>query len=122
MSQASAEQRRGRAGANWAGSVLQVGRGSPKNDLSIPNVVRLEILRDINRCFYLRRLYQQSDYDAFSQYSTPEIQRVPLDNLILQMIAMGLTEVRKFPFIEPPADNAMGIIPGEFEKPWSVDG
>ncbi|XP_055333449.1 probable ATP-dependent RNA helicase DHX34 [Paramacrobiotus metropolitanus] len=75
ISQASAEQRRGRAGRTGPGV-----------------------------CY---RMYQQSDYDEFSPYSTPEIQRVPLDSLLLQMIAMGLTEVRKFPFIEPPDDTAI---------------
>lgn len=53
------------------------------------------------------RMYQQSDYDAFAMYATPEIQRVPLDSLILQMYAMGLTDVRKFPFIEPPSTLAI---------------
>jgi len=36
------------------------------------------------------------------KYSTPELQRVPLDSSLLQMIAMGLPDARKFPFIEPP--------------------
>lgn len=36
------------------------------------------------------------------QFSTPEIQRVPLDSSLLQMVAMGLPDPRKFPFIEPP--------------------
>lgn len=48
------------------------------------------------------RLYSESDYDAFQDYSTPEIQRVPLDSLLLQLISMGLPDARKFPFIEPP--------------------
>lgn len=48
------------------------------------------------------RLYSEEDYSAMSQYTTPEIQRVPLDCLLLQMIAMGLPDARKFPFIEPP--------------------
>ena len=30
------------------------------------------------------------------------MQRVPLDSSLLQMIAMGLPDPRKFPFIEPP--------------------
>ncbi|KAH9520121.1 DEAH (Asp-Glu-Ala-His) box polypeptide 34 [Bulinus truncatus] len=50
-------------------------------------------------CF---RLYEESDYNSFDEYSTPELQRVPLDSLILQMISMGLPDARKFPFIEPP--------------------
>lgn len=48
------------------------------------------------------RLFSESDYDAFQEYSTPEIQRVPLDTLLLQMISMGLPDAHKFPFIEPP--------------------
>uniref|UniRef100_A0A2C9JVF9 RNA helicase n=1 Tax=Biomphalaria glabrata TaxID=6526 RepID=A0A2C9JVF9_BIOGL len=48
------------------------------------------------------RLYDESDYNSFDEYSTPELQRVPLDSLILQMISMGLPDARKFPFIEPP--------------------
>jgi HrpA-like RNA helicase len=41
------------------------------------------------------------------QYSTPEIQRVPLDSLLLQMVAMGLPDARKFPFIEPPPPESI---------------
>ncbi len=43
-------------------------------------------------CF---RLYNESDYDEFQEYSTPEIHRVPLDTLILQMLALGLQDPRK---------------------------
>ena len=50
-------------------------------------------------CF---RLYSESDYQAFSQYTTPEIQLVPLDSIILQMVALGINRIREFPFIEPP--------------------
>lgn len=41
------------------------------------------------------RLYDESDYNSFDEYSTPELQRVPLDSLILQMISMGLPDARK---------------------------
>ncbi|KAG7163889.1 probable ATP-dependent RNA helicase DHX34 [Homarus americanus] len=79
ISQASAEQRKGRAGRTGPGT-----------------------------CF---RLYSEQEYASFSQYSTPELQRVPLDSLVLQMISMGLPNIRLFPFIEPPApeslDNAL---------------
>lgn len=70
ISQASAEQRKGRAGRTGPGV-----------------------------CF---RLYSESDYQAFSQYTTPEIQLVPLDSIILQMVSLGINRIREFPFIEPP--------------------
>ncbi|CAL4144006.1 unnamed protein product, partial [Meganyctiphanes norvegica] len=75
ISQASAEQRKGRAG-----------RTGPGN------------------CF---RLYSEQEYSSFSTYSTPEIQRVPLDSLMLQMISMGLPNIRLFPFIEPPSGEKL---------------
>ena len=43
-------------------------------------------------CF---RLYDESDYNEFQDFATPELQRVPLDSLILQMISMGLPNARK---------------------------
>lgn len=43
-------------------------------------------------CF---RLYSEHDYLTYQEYSTPEIRRVPLDALMLQMIAMGLKDPRK---------------------------
>lgn len=49
------------------------------------------------------RLYSEEEYQALEKYSTPELQRVPLDSLLLQMVSMGLPDARKFPFIEPPA-------------------
>ncbi|XP_074021274.1 probable ATP-dependent RNA helicase DHX34 [Numenius arquata] len=48
------------------------------------------------------RLYAESDYDAFSPYPVPEIQRVALDSLVLQLKSMGLGDPRTFPFLEPP--------------------
>lgn len=55
-------------------------------------------------CF---RMYTQSDYNEFKEFTTPEIKRVPLNSLLLQMIAMGLKDVRKFPFIEPPEQQSI---------------
>nr|VZI25706.1 unnamed protein product [Spirometra erinaceieuropaei] len=70
ISQASANQRKGRAGRTGPGV-----------------------------CF---RLFQEEEYRQFQAFTTPEIRRVPLDILVLQMMAMGLPDVKRFPFIEPP--------------------
>ncbi|XP_061637204.1 probable ATP-dependent RNA helicase DHX34 [Phyllopteryx taeniolatus] len=48
------------------------------------------------------RLYAESDYDAFASYPVPEIHRVALDSLVLQMKSMGLGDPLKFVFIDPP--------------------
>lgn len=48
------------------------------------------------------RLYSDDEFEAMAEYSTPELQKVPLDALLLQMVAMGLPNARLFPFVEPP--------------------
>ncbi|NXO02320.1 DHX34 helicase, partial [Rhinopomastus cyanomelas] len=62
-------------------------------------------------CF---RLYSQADYEAFAPYPVPEIQRVALHSLVLQLKSMGLGDPRSFPFLEPPPaaslETAMGYL------------
>lgn len=53
------------------------------------------------------RLYSESDYDAFAPYPVPEIHRVALDSLILQMKSMGLGDPRTFTFIDPPPASSI---------------
>ncbi|RDD43533.1 putative ATP-dependent RNA helicase DHX34 [Trichoplax sp. H2] len=55
-------------------------------------------------CF---RLYSDSEYEAFEQYSTPEIRRISLDSLILQMLLLEIKNPTDFPFIEPPSKAAL---------------
>lgn len=50
-------------------------------------------------CF---RLYKEEEYTAMEEYSTPEIRRVPLESLVLQMVVLGIPDPRLFPFIESP--------------------
>uniref|UniRef100_A0A493TT56 Helicase C-terminal domain-containing protein n=1 Tax=Anas platyrhynchos platyrhynchos TaxID=8840 RepID=A0A493TT56_ANAPP len=53
------------------------------------------------------RLYAESDYDSFPPYPVPEIQRVALDALVLQVKSMGLGDPRTFPFLEPPPSASL---------------
>ncbi|XP_054169155.1 probable ATP-dependent RNA helicase DHX34 [Oppia nitens] len=53
------------------------------------------------------RLYSEKDFYSFERNSQPEIRRVPLHSLLLQMISMGLPDARKFPFLEPPDSNSI---------------
>lgn len=89
VSKASADQRKGRAGMFhfivikmlFYYSIFYSGRTGP------------------GVCY---RLYSEDEFEAMAKYSTPELQKVPLDALLLQMVAMGLPNARLFPFIEPP--------------------
>ncbi|XP_041920031.1 probable ATP-dependent RNA helicase DHX34 [Alosa sapidissima] len=53
------------------------------------------------------RLYAESDYDAFAPYPVPEIHRVALDSLVLQMKSMGLGDPCSFSFIDPPPASSI---------------
>ena len=53
------------------------------------------------------RLYSEDDFTNFQPYTTPELQRVSLDAVVLQMAAMGVNDPKTFPFLEPPSENAI---------------
>lgn len=55
-------------------------------------------------CF---RLFSEEDYEALIPYTVPDILRLPLENLILQMKSMKVVSVQDFQFIEPPSKHAM---------------
>ena len=53
------------------------------------------------------RLYDEADFIARAEYTDAEIFRVSLATVILRMSALGLGEVEKFPFIEPPGSRSI---------------
>ncbi len=70
ISQASADQRKGRCGRLSAGVCI--------------------------------RLYSQEDYEGRALFTMPEIQRTNLAGVILQMKALHLGDVDRFPFVDAP--------------------
>lgn len=48
------------------------------------------------------RLYSKEDFILRDEYSTPEIQRSDLADVILQMLSLKLGDIQIFPFIDPP--------------------
>lgn len=54
------------------------------------------------------RLYDRADYHRRLRYTEPEIRRVSLDQVLLQMKAMGLTDarIRTFDFLDAPTEAA----------------
>ncbi|MBX9471542.1 ATP-dependent RNA helicase HrpA [Microcella sp.] len=56
------------------------------------------------------RLYSELDYTKRPEYTDPEILRTNLAAVILQMISLGLGDIEKFPFLQPP--DKRGIADG----------
>ncbi|MCL2542993.1 MAG: ATP-dependent RNA helicase HrpA [Nocardioidaceae bacterium] len=48
------------------------------------------------------RLYDEEDFDARPEFTDPEILRTNLASVILQMTSLGLGDIARFPFVEPP--------------------
>jgi ATP-dependent helicase HrpA len=70
ISQASANQRKGRSGRTSDGICI--------------------------------RLYSEEDFESRPEFTDPEILRTNLASVILQMAAIGLGDIPRFPFIDPP--------------------
>ncbi len=48
------------------------------------------------------RLYSEEDFASRPEFTEPEILRTTLASVILQMTSLGLGDVARFPFVEPP--------------------
>ncbi|WP_374201590.1 ATP-dependent RNA helicase HrpA [Actinocorallia sp. API 0066] len=53
------------------------------------------------------RLYDEDDFVSRPEFTDPEILRTNLASVILQMTSLGLGDVAKFPFIDPPDRRAV---------------
>ncbi|MDC0214814.1 ATP-dependent RNA helicase HrpA, partial [Gammaproteobacteria bacterium] len=53
------------------------------------------------------RLYSEDDYLGRPQYSDPEVKRVNLASVLLQMKGLRLGEIESFAFIDPPEPSAV---------------
>ncbi|HWK54907.1 MAG TPA: ATP-dependent RNA helicase HrpA, partial [Hyphomicrobiales bacterium] len=53
------------------------------------------------------RLYSEADFQARPAFTDTEITRTNLASVILQMLALGLGDIEKFPFLEAPDSRAV---------------
>jgi HrpA-like RNA helicase len=53
------------------------------------------------------RLYTEDVFSALQQSSLPEIQRVGIAQVILQLFAIGIQNPIQFPYISPPNKTAL---------------
>lgn len=53
------------------------------------------------------RLYSKRDYEARQQYTTEEIYRTDLSEVVLRMSELGITDFEQFNFISPPGHEGM---------------
>jgi len=57
------------------------------------------------------RLYQKSEFESRPEYTTEEIYRTDLSEVVLRMSELGITDFDKFDFISPPQhEDLMGAV------------
>jgi len=90
--------------------LARVSRYSPRSRvqrLPIEKVSQASARQRAGRCGRIGpgvciRLYSEEDFDSRPAFTDPEILRTNLAGAILQMKALGLGEIERFPFIDPP--------------------
>ncbi len=80
--------------------------------LPIEPVSRASAIQRSGRCGRVAegvaiRLYSEKSFNARPLFTDPEILRSSLAGVILQMKALGLGDIERFPFLDPPAPAAI---------------
>ena len=91
--------------------VARIHRYSPRskiNLLQIEPISQASAKQRSGRCGRVSagiaiRLYGEEEFNARPAFTTPEILRTSLADVILRMKSLGLGDVQAFPFIEPPS-------------------
>ncbi|SHF18795.1 ATP-dependent RNA helicase HrpA [Thermomonas hydrothermalis] len=68
------------------------------------------------------RLYSEAEFAARPVYTDPEIRRASLAGVILRMLALGLGEIDRFPFLEPPDPRAIADGWQQLSELGAIDG
>lgn len=74
----------------------------------------------VAHCLYTES--QFNDDTVFAPYSQPEIQRAPLEQVILTAKAAGVNDVQTFPWIEAPPVAELGRAPEVLQRIGALDG
>ncbi len=95
--------------------VARVKRYSPRQKLDrlhIEPVSQASANQRAGRCGRIApgtciRLYSEADFASRPAFTDPEIRRAALAGVILRMLSLGLGDIDRFPFLEPPDARAV---------------
>ena len=67
------------------------------------------------------RLYGEEDFESRPRFTSPELQRANLADVILRMAAHRIGDVRTFPFLDPPGEQAIRGGIGQLQELGALD-
>ena len=110
--------------------VARIKRYSPRQKLDrlhIEDISQASANQRAGRCGRIApgvciRLYSEADFQSRAEFTDPEIRRAALAGVILRMLALGLGEIEKFPFLEPPDSRAIADGWQHLNELGAVDG
>jgi HrpA-like RNA helicase len=73
----------------------------------------------VAHCLYTKAQFE--DEKIFSKFSQPEIQRAPLEQIVLTAKISGIDDVRSFPWIEAPSSAELGRAPEVLHRMGALD-
>ena len=90
--------------------LMRIGRYSPGNAvqrLPVESISKASARQRAGRCGreapgVCIRLYGEADYEAFAEFTEPEIKRTDLAAVLLRMRALDVADLAAFPFLDPP--------------------
>jgi ATP-dependent helicase HrpA len=93
----------------------RVSRYNPRSKvqrLEIEPIARANAEQRAGRCGRIGpgicyRLYDEADFLARPEFADPEILRSSLANVILRMLALGLGDIERFPFVDAPPERSI---------------
>ncbi|NUM36693.1 MAG: ATP-dependent RNA helicase HrpA [Candidatus Brocadiae bacterium] len=93
----------------------RISRYSPRSKtkrLPIENISQSSANQRKGRCGRVEdgvciRLYSEENYESRDKFSTPEIRRSDLAEVILRMAALNMGDIETFPFVDPPPRSAI---------------
>lgn len=53
------------------------------------------------------RLYTEESFNDLAETTTPEIQRCNLNTVVLQLLALGISDILGFDFMDPPSEESL---------------
>ncbi|TRY57199.1 hypothetical protein DNTS_003281 [Danionella cerebrum] len=109
--------------------MVKAKRYNPESGLEVLALQRISKAQAQQRCGragreesgFCYRLYTEDEFDGFMSMTVPEIQRCNLSSVLLQLLALGVSDVLSFDFISKPSPESLRAAVDQLSVLGAVD-